>query len=281
MSGPYSDSSASGSMPYSSAACVASCSRRSRCSLREISVPCAVFTTLSSSPDTVVSWARTALSASVPLAARLLGLGSPLRRERQRRLGGGHRGPRPRGDRAGDRRLGGPLLAPDGGPLPGGPLGGGRGGERVGPAADRAQPLLDGAHLEARLHLGVPRGRGALGQFLALVVGLQVLELRVARALVRGLAPRRARPSAARAWPGPSPRCAEPRPRRRRAAWPRRRRPARPPPAGRAGRRSPPRPRPPPASGRGSPQAPAWRSPAPRSPWRACPPPSRWQARRP
>src|SRR6202000_2000837 len=106
-------------MPYSSAACVASCSRRSRCSLREISVPCAVFTTLSSSPDTVVSCARTALSASVPLALAASPPlrrpapprpppprgAPPVRRERERRLGGRHRQAGTGGDRAGDRRL--------------------------------------------------------------------------------------------------------------------------------------------------------------------------------
>ena len=66
-SGPYSAASASGSTPYSSVACDASCSRRSRCSFLEISVPWAVFTTASSSAETVVTWARTVLR--VPLAA--------------------------------------------------------------------------------------------------------------------------------------------------------------------------------------------------------------------
>jgi hypothetical protein len=92
-----------------------------------------------------------------------LGLGPLLRRERQGRLGRGHREAGARGHRAGDRRLGGPLLAPDRGPLPGGPLGGGGSGERVGPAADRAQPLLDGAHLKPGFHLGIALRRGPLG----------------------------------------------------------------------------------------------------------------------
>ena len=173
-------SSASGSMPYSSAACRpaaqgaagARCGR-SRCRAR-CSRPCRARRTRRA------RWARTALSASVPLA---LAASASARRSAawaSDDSAADTATARPGGDRAGDRRLRGPLPAPERGPLPGGPLGRGRGGERVGAAADGAQPLLDGAHLKARLHLGVARGRGPLRQFLALVVGLLVLELGVA-----------------------------------------------------------------------------------------------------
>ena len=196
-SGPYSATRASGSTPYSSAACDASCSRRSRCSVLAISVPWAVFTTPSSSAETAVTWARTALRVSLRWPR------SPPRRRpgarwpRPARLGGGHGRGRPGGDGAGDRALRGALPAADGGPLPGGPLGRGRRGQRVGPPADRAQPLLDGAHLEARLHLGLAGGGGPLGQLRAFVVGLLVLELRVAAPGPRRPPPRPARSSAA------------------------------------------------------------------------------------
>ncbi len=100
-------------------------------------------------------WARTALSAAaaararrlrplvrccVASARRALRRRTPPRPPRRRRRG------RPRPARR----------AADGGrrPAPGRPLGRGRRRQRVGPPADGAQPLLHGAHLEARLHLG-------------------------------------------------------------------------------------------------------------------------------
>ena len=105
----------------------------------------------------------------------------------QRRFGGGDGRGRPGGDGAGDRALRGALPTADRGPLPGRPLGRGRRGQGVGPAADGAQPLLHGAHLEARLHLGLAGGAGPPGQLGPLLVRLLVLELRVAGPVLVGL----------------------------------------------------------------------------------------------
>ena len=187
MPGPYSDSSASGSMPYSSAACDGQLLKAQ---------PVLVAGDLGSvrGVHDLVELAghrghlgAHGLERLGAARARLLGLGSPLRGGASDDSAADTARPAPVATARATDAWAARCLRLSGGPLPGGPLGGGRGGERVGPAADRAQPLLDGAHLKARLHLGVARRRGTLGQFLALLVGLQVFELRVARALLVGL----------------------------------------------------------------------------------------------
>ena len=74
-SGPYSATRASASTPNSSSACSASCCSRSRCSARAISVPCAVFTTVSRSAASSRTRTRTNFSSAAPplLTARTAG----------------------------------------------------------------------------------------------------------------------------------------------------------------------------------------------------------------
>ena len=196
-SGPYSATRASGSTPYSSTACAASCSRRSRCSFRAISVPCAVFTTLSSSP------ARPRTAGAHRLERPRCRSRSPprprhaARRPGQRRLGGLDRDTRARRRPPGRPPPGGRALTAPAAPLPGGPLG----RRRPRPASRPARRSRAAAPPRCAPRAAPPsrrsRGRGPLGQFLALVVGQLVLELRVGVPAVPRPPPRRARSSAA------------------------------------------------------------------------------------
>ena len=137
--------------------------------------------------------------------ARRLGCGAPLRPPgRATASAAATATARPGGDRAGDRRLRGPLTCAGPRPAPWRPA-----RPRPSAASESARPLIarsrsSTVRTSSRASISaVAGGRGPLRQFLALLVGLQVLELGVARALpvVPRPPPRRARSSARRAWP--------------------------------------------------------------------------------
>ena len=83
------------------------------------------------------------------------------------------------GDSAGHGGVFGAPGAALRGPLAGLPLGVRGRGQRVGPAADRAQPFLRGADLKPGLHLGVPGRRAPPGQVLGVGLVLRrVIQIR-------------------------------------------------------------------------------------------------------
>ena len=150
-------------------------------------MPCAVFTTLSSSADRVVTRERTALSDSAPPVLAASASWRLVSASASDDSAAATATAAPEATARATAAWAGALAVPDGGALARGALGGGSRGQRVGTPADGAQPLLHGAHLQPGLHLGVARGGAALRHLRALFVGELVLELRVAGALFLGL----------------------------------------------------------------------------------------------
>ena len=145
-SGPYSLISVSTSSEKSSAALASSCSMRIRCSARATSSRCTSLVSRSSSDDRRLALAADLLQLGLPRRTRLGQLVAHLDRGAERDRDPDQRGGRAPARPRGRSRRRGPGPPAGRGPLPGLPFGVRLPQQRVGPAGDRGDPLLGGAH---------------------------------------------------------------------------------------------------------------------------------------